>query len=44
MAEIKTDETHMERLIDIKRQRFNALLKTRAMWHHLNGPSEIERP
>ena len=30
MAEVKTDETHMERPIEIKRGRFNALLITHA--------------
>ena len=31
MAEIKTDKTYMERPIEIKRRRFNALLITCAM-------------
>ena len=44
MAEIKTDETHLEHPIEIKWWRFNALLITRAMWYHLGGPSEILRP
>ena len=35
---------HLERLIEIKRQRFNALLITHVTWHHLDGPSEIQRP
>ena len=41
MAEIKTDEMHLERLIEIKRRRFNALLIIHAMWYHLGSPSEI---
>ena len=41
MAEIKTGETYLERPIEIKRRRFNALLITRVTWHHLDGPSEI---
>ena len=41
MAEIKTYETHLERSIEIKLRRFNALLITRTTWHHLDGPSKI---
>ena len=41
MVEIKTDETHLERPIEIEQRRFNALLITRATWYHLDGPSEI---
>ena len=44
MAEIKTDKTHLERRIKIKRRSFDALLITRAMWLHIDGPSEIQRP
>ena len=44
MAEIKIEETHLKRLIDIKRRRFNELPITRAMWLHLNDPSEITQP
>ena len=35
---------HIERPIEIKRHRFNALLITRATWRHIDGPSEIQRP
>ena len=35
MAEIKTDETHMERWIKIKRRAFDALLITCAIWQDL---------
>ena len=41
MAEIKTNEMHLEHWIKIKRQSFDALLRTRATWLHLDGPSEI---
>ena len=44
MAEIKTGEMYLERLIKIKRRRLNALLITRVTWHHLGGPSEIQCP
>ena len=44
MVEIKSKETHLERLIEIKRQRFNALLTTGVTWHHVDGPLEIQRP
>ena len=44
MANIKTDEMHLEHPIEIKRRRFNALLITCAMWYHLGGPLEIQRP
>ena len=44
MAEIKTDETHLEHRIKIKRQRFHALLIMRATWLHLDDSSKIQRP
>ena len=44
MAEIKTDKMYVECRIKIKWQRFDALLKTRATWLHLDCPSEIQRP
>ena len=42
MAEIKTDEMHLECRIKIKWQRFDALLITHTAWLHLNGPFEIQ--
>ena len=42
-AKIKTDETHLERRIKIKRPWFDALLITRTTWLHLDGPFEIQR-
>ena len=44
MAEIKTNKKHLERWIKIKRQPFDVLLTTRAVWLHLNSPSEIQWP
>ena len=44
MAEIKTNETHLDCRIKIKRRQFDALLLTCATWLHLNGPSEIQQP
>ena len=44
MAKIKTDETHLDHPIKIKRRRFNGLLITRVTWYHVSGPSEIKRP
>ena len=44
MTEIKIDEMYLERSIEIKRRRFNALLITRATWIHLDRPSEIQWP
>ena len=44
MADIKTNETHLERQIKIKQQWFDTLLITRATWLHLNGLSEIQLP
>ena len=44
MAHIKTDEIHLEHLIEIKRWRFNALLVTPEAWLYLDGPSEIQWP
>ena len=44
MAEIKTNETHLERRTKIKRRRFDALLITHVAWLHLDGPSKIQRP
>ena len=38
MAEIKTKETYLERPIEIKWQRFNALLIMRATCRHLDSP------
>ena len=44
MAEIKIDETYLERRIKIKWRQFDELLITQATWLHLDGPSEIQRP
>ena len=42
MAEIKTDEMHLECPIKIKRQSFNALLITYAAWLHLDVSFEVQ--
>ena len=42
MAQIKTDEVHLEHWIKIKQGRFNELLIKRATWFHLDGPSKIQ--
>ena len=44
MAEIKTDETQLERSIEIKRRRFNRLLITRVTRHDIGSSSEIQWP
>ena len=44
MVEIKTNETHLERRIKIKRQQFDALLIMRTTWLHLDSSPEIQRP
>ena len=44
MAKIKTDKTHLEHLIKIKRWQFNVLLIMCVMWLHLDVPFEIQRP
>ena len=44
MADIKTNETHLEHGIKIKWLSFDGLLIMRMTWLHLEGPSEIKRP
>ena len=44
MAQIKTDETHMECQIKIKQRAFDALLITHATCQNLDGLSMIEQP
>ena len=43
MVEIKSNETHLERRIKIKRRPVDALFMTRETWH-LDSPSEIQQP
>ena len=43
MAEIKIDETYLERWIKIKWRRFDVLLITSATWIHLDCPSKIQQ-
>ena len=43
MATIKTDETHLERPIKIKRKAFDVLHITHATWRNLDGSSTIQR-
>ena len=44
MAEIKTDRNVSERPIKIQQQVFDVLFIRHATWHHLGGPSAIQRP
>ena len=44
MAEIKTDETHLEDLIKIKRRVFDVLLITHAKRRNLDGSFVIQQP
>ena len=43
MAKIKTGVNASEHPIKIKRRAFDALLIMRMTWHHLGGPSDIQR-